>query len=170
MYCSGCGFVLPPGQGFCPQCGRPAAPPIPPVPGLEFELQNYAGKVKALAVVWYIFAGYSLLRALIWMGFANAFLSGPFGDWAREHWMHGGYPSNSFAMAIMQFGWLLISAEAVLALCTAWGLTKRASWGRIVAIVAAILSLIKFPFGTALGIWTLVVLLGYRNSTLYEQL
>ena len=38
------------------------------------------------------------------------------------------------------------------------------------AIVVAILSLIKFPFGTALGIWTLVVLIGYRNTTLYEQL
>jgi hypothetical protein len=40
----------------------------------------------------------------------------------------------------------------------------------VVAIVAAVLSLLKFPFGTALGIWTLVVLLGYQNTTLYEQL
>ena len=42
--------------------------------------------------------------------------------------------------------------------------------GPFVAIVAAILSLIKFPFGTAIGIWTLIMLLGYRNSSLYEQL
>ena len=47
---------------------------------------------------------------------------------------------------------------------------ERAPWGRVVAIVAAILCLLKFPFGTAMGIWTLIVLLGYRNSTLYEQL
>jgi hypothetical protein len=52
----------------------------------------------------------------------------------------------------------------------AWGLMERTPWGRILAIVVAILSLIQFPFGTALGIWTLAVLLGYRNSTLYEQL
>jgi hypothetical protein len=57
-----------------------------------------------------------------------------------------------------------------MALVAAWGLLERAQWGRIVAIVAAFLSLLKFPFGTALGIWTLVVLLGYRNTTLYEQL
>jgi hypothetical protein len=57
-----------------------------------------------------------------------------------------------------------------LALAAGWGLMERAPWGRIVAIVAAFLSLLRFPFGTALGIWTLVVLLGYRNSTLYEQL
>jgi hypothetical protein len=47
---------------------------------------------------------------------------------------------------------------------------ERSQWGRIVAIVAAFLSILKFPIGTALGIWTLVVLLGYRNTTLYDQL
>jgi hypothetical protein len=57
-----------------------------------------------------------------------------------------------------------------LALVAAWGLHERTQWGRIVAIVAAILNLVHPLFGTALGIWTLVVLLGYRNTTLYEQL
>ena len=52
----------------------------------------------------------------------------------------------------------------------AWGLHERTQWGRIFAIVIAFLSLLKFPFGTALGIWTLVLLLGYRNATLYRQL
>jgi len=47
---------------------------------------------------------------------------------------------------------------------------EHAQWGRLLAIVAAIFCLLKFPFGTALGIWTLVMLLGYRNSTLYDQL
>jgi len=47
---------------------------------------------------------------------------------------------------------------------------ERAAWGRILAIVVAFLTLIKFPFGTALAIFTLVILLGYRNSSLYEQL
>jgi hypothetical protein len=47
---------------------------------------------------------------------------------------------------------------------------QHAQWGRMVAIVAAIICLIKIPFGTAMGIWTLVMLLGYRNGTLYEQL
>jgi hypothetical protein len=46
---------------------------------------------------------------------------------------------------------------------------EQAPWARTVAIVAACLSLLKIPFGTALGIWTLVMLVGYRNATLYEQ-
>jgi hypothetical protein len=40
----------------------------------------------------------------------------------------------------------------------------------VAAIIAAVFSLLRFPFGTALAIWTLVLLLGYRNSTLYDQL
>jgi hypothetical protein len=57
-----------------------------------------------------------------------------------------------------------------LALAAGWGLMERAQWGRIVAIIAAFLCLLKVPIGTALGIWTLVTLLGYRNTTLYDQL
>jgi len=40
----------------------------------------------------------------------------------------------------------------------------------VVAIVAAFLNHLKSPFVTAHGIWTLVMLLGYRNTTLYDQL
>lgn len=70
----------------------------------------------------------------------------------------------------MHFIWIALLLRACLAVAAGWGLLEHTQWGRIVAIVAAILSLIRFPFGTALGIWTLIVLLGYRNSTLYEQL
>jgi ABC-type glycerol-3-phosphate transport system permease component len=71
---------------------------------------------------------------------------------------------------ILRFAWMAVVVRVGLAAVAGWGLYERAQWGRIVAIVAAILSLLRFPLGTALGIWTLVVLLGYRNSTLYEQL
>ena len=47
---------------------------------------------------------------------------------------------------------------------------ERSRWGRVLASVAAIFCMLKIPFGTAIGIWTLVLLLGYRNTTLYEQL
>jgi hypothetical protein len=72
--------------------------------------------------------------------------------------------------AFIYFIWIALLLRATLALAAAWGLMQHTQWGRLVAIVAAVLSLIKFPFGTAIGIWTLIVLLGYRNSSLYEQL
>jgi hypothetical protein len=174
MYCSGCGQEISPGQGFCSKCGRPAAPPVPPIPGLEFQLQNYAGKVKALAVVWFIYAGFSLLWGVAALIFANAFFSGHFGPWMHGPWGHepwaGNPPPEWFGPAILHFVWVLLAVRACLAAAAGWGLLKHAQWGRIMAIVMAFLSLLKFPFGTALGIWTLVTLLGYRNATLYERL
>jgi hypothetical protein len=165
MYCSGCGLVLAPGQGFCPKCGRPSAAPVPPVPGLEFQLQNYSGKVRALGVVWLIYAGVAFLTGIAALAFANAFLSGNYGPWAT-----GPFPQEWFGSAILRFAWVFLLVRAGLAVVAGWGLMEHTQWGRIVAIVAACLSLLKFPFGTAIGIWTLVVLLGYRNSTLYDQL
>lgn len=182
MYCSGCGQVLPQGQGFCPQCGRPAGPPIPPIPGafvpgvmpgFEFQLQNYAGRVKALAIVWFIYAGLSLVLGLAGLAFANAFLAGHFGAWmsgGMGNSMGGSMPHLWFWPAILRVAWVFLVLRSALAVIAGWGLLTRSEWGRIVAIVAAFLSLLKFPLGTALGIWTLVTLLGCRNSTLYSHL
>jgi hypothetical protein len=172
MFCSGCGQELPAGQPFCAHCGRPAAAPIPPVPGLQFQLVNYAGKVRTLSILWFIYAGLSLLLGIAGLTFAHAFLSNApwmHGPLANGPWAHSPFPPN-FLVFALHLAWELLVVRAVLGLVAGWGLMEHTSWGRIVAIVAAILSLLKFPFGTALGIWTLVMLLGFRNSTLYEQL
>jgi len=79
-------------------------------------------------------------------------------------------PPFWFGSALLHFAWVFLVLRAGLALAAGWGLLEQAPWGRIVAIVAAIFSLLRFPFGTAMGIWTLVMLLGYRNSTLYDRL
>lgn len=168
MYCSACGLALAPGQESCPKCGRPAMPPVPPMPGLEFQLENYAGKVRTLGVVWLVYAAFALLTGIIGLAFANAFLSGHFGPWMNGPWAHG--PMPPMWPAFLRFAWVFLLVRVGLAAVAGWGLLERAPWGRVVAIVAAILCLLKFPFGTAMGIWTLVVLLGYRNSTLYDQL
>ncbi|MGA7339499.1 MAG: zinc ribbon domain-containing protein [Terracidiphilus sp.] len=173
MFCSGCGQALAPGQAFCAQCGRPSAGIIPPVPGLQFQLENYAGKVRTLSIFWFIYAALLLLVGIAGLAFAHAFLNGApwmHGPWMNAPWMNGPFPPNFLGPALMHLIWAATLVRAAIAFAAGWGLMERTQWGRIVAIVAAILSLIKFPFGTALGIWTLVMLLGYRNSTLYEQL
>jgi len=170
MYCSGCGLALTPGQAICPQCGRPATAPVPPVPGMEFQLQNYAGKIKTLGIVWFIYAGLSLARGIVALAFADAFLSGRFGPWMQGPWGDGALPPMWFGPALLHFAWMFLVVRACLAVVAGWGLLQHTPWGRIVAIVAAFLCMLKFPLGTAMGIWTLVMLLGYRNATLYEQL
>ncbi len=165
MFCSGCGNALAPGQAFCAQCGRPSAAVIPPIPGLQFQLQAYSGKIRVLAIFWFVYAGLALLTGFAGLAFFHAFLSGEFGQW-----MHGPPPPLFMGHFLLQFVWVILVARVALAVCAGWGLMQHAQWGRMVAIVAAIFSILKFPLGTAMGIWTLVVLLGYRNGTLYEQL
>jgi hypothetical protein len=140
------------------------------VPGLVYQLEAYASKVKALSIVWLIYAALSAAWGLAGLVFANAFFSGQFGPWMHGPWGHGPYPPQMLGPVLMRFAWLAVVARAGLALVAGWGLYEHAQWGRIVAIVAAVLCLLKFPLGTALGIWTLVLLIGYRNTTLYEQL
>jgi zinc-ribbon domain len=170
MYCSGCGQGLQPGQTFCPQCGRPVTVAPPPVPGLQFELVNYAAKIRALSTVWFIYAGLNLVLSFAGMAFARFFMRNGMAPWGHGPWMNGPIRPEWFGPIVLQFIWLFVVLWSVFLFAVGWGLIRREPWGRIVAIVAAFLNLFKFPFGTALGIWTLIVLMGYRNQTLYEQL
>jgi hypothetical protein len=166
MFCSTCGHALVPGQPVCQQCGRPVAiAPIPPVPGFQFELTSYSSKLRALAVVWYIYGGLTIALGLIAMAVVDTWFSGRF-----HHWIRGPVPPLWLGPAILHFAWLFTIARAVLALAAGWGLMERQPWGRVVAIISAVFAIIHFPpFGLALAIWTFVILVGYRNTTLYEH-
>jgi len=173
MFCSGCGHALETGQAVCPQCGRPTAapppPPAPPVPNLAFELTNYSNRLRALSTVWFIYGGLVILTGVIGLSMANSFLNGN-GPWMRGPWAHSFPFGPGFGPALIHFAWVMIIIRAGLAFIAGWGLMEHAPWGRVVAIVAAFLCILKIPFGTAIAIWTLVTLLGYRNTTLYDQL
>jgi hypothetical protein len=136
---------------------------------MAFEVATYATRVRALSTVWFIYGGLVLITGLIGLSFASSFFNGGFGPWM--HGMHGEFPFGpDFGRTMFRFAWVMVILRASLAFVAGWGLMERTSWGRVVAIVAAFLSILKIPFGTALAIWTLVTLLGYRNTTLYDQL
>jgi hypothetical protein len=61
----------------------------------------------------------------------------------------------------------LIVADAVIGLAAGWGLLQRKSWARMLAIVLGHLNLLAVPFGTALGIYTLWVLLPAESKREY---
>jgi hypothetical protein len=144
------------------------APAVPSVPGFQFQLESYAGKVKLLGIFWFVYAGLSLVLGFAGLAFAHAFFFGS--PWISGPWAHGPLPPEWFGPAFLHLVWIALIVRSGLAVAAGWGLMEHAQWGRIVALVAAFLCLLKFPLGTALGIWTLVLLLGYRNSTLYDQL
>lgn len=60
----------------------------------------------------------------------------------------------------------IVSAPGIIA---GWGLLQYRPWSRILSIILGILNLFGFPVGTLLGIYTLIVLLDDRSSTLFEN-
>lgn len=170
MYCSGCGLALASGQAVCPKCGRPALTPVPPMPGLALQLQSYAGNVRALGIVWLIYAAVALVTGILALSFASAFFSGHLAPWIYGPWGRTPMLPLWLGTLSLRLGWVILTVRVMLAAGAGFGLLERSQWGRGVAIAAAIVNIYKFPFGMAMGIWTLVMMLGYRNSTLYEQL
>ena len=65
---------------------------------------------------------------------------------------------------------IFLLGSAVLSVLAGWGLLERQPWARTLAIVLGCLSLIKVPFGTALGIYTMWVLLPAASEEEYRQL
>jgi hypothetical protein len=54
---------------------------------------------------------------------------------------------------------LLMVVLAVPGLVAGYGLLKRRSWARVLAIVVGFLGLVNFPLGTAIGVYTFWVLM-----------
>ena len=63
---------------------------------------------------------------------------------------------------------VFLAALAVPGLLAGYGLLTRKTWGRVLAVVVAVLGLIHFPIGTAIGIYALWVLLQTSATEYFE--
>ena len=64
----------------------------------------------------------------------------------------------------------VLAMFGVLHLVLAYGLFERESWAWMLGLVMGFLALLRFPLGTALGIYTLWVLLPEESGTEYDLL
>jgi hypothetical protein len=170
MYCSACGQPMDASQTTCQRCGRQSAPmaSYAPVASVAYQSNRVHRHMQALAILW---IGYSLWILLHW-AIAVGVLSGALTHWAHHSRAFGGFDEFPFFHA----AWLVplitvfLVGRAILCLVTGIGLLRRASWARILALVAAFLALIHPIGGTILGIYTLWVLLPAASGQEYEQM
>jgi hypothetical protein len=105
-----------------------------------------------------------LMGVAWWMIFRRLIFDGgwPFGNWdpGFRSLLWGGMFSTGILLAV--FG--------VIHLLLAWGLYERQPWARVLGIVVACLAMIRIPFGTALGIYTLWVLLPESSRREYDEM
>jgi hypothetical protein len=64
---------------------------------------------------------------------------------------------------------LLVGVFAILEIAAGMGIRRRAGWGRILGFVNSVLSLSSMPLGTALGIFTFVVLLDKDAAAEFDR-
>jgi hypothetical protein len=126
--------------------------------------------MRTLGVLWCIYAGYRVLTGIA----ASVFMLGMAHSGFLERFgADRSFPFASFAPmmgGIATMVMIMTIGGAALALLTGIALLNRKSWGRTLAIVAAVLALIKIPLGTGLGIYTLWVLVPARSGVEYDAL
>ena len=79
-------------------------------------------------------------------------------------------PPTAFLRPLLSVIGFFILAKAAVGFLTGWGLMQRDSWARILAIVMAFIALFNVPFGTAIGVYTLWVLLPRESEREYEAI
>ncbi len=151
MFCDRCGTRLDPSQSFCPSCGKSTGGAAPLVPYPKGRVANH---VRLLGVLWLASSALHLIPGLFLVAF----------------FPHVAPDVPYFVIEILRSIGFLMVAVAVLGLMAGWGLLERHPWARMLAIILGVLNLINAPFGTALGIYTLWVLLPSSSELEYEQL
>jgi hypothetical protein len=107
--------------------------------------------MQPLGIIWIMYGVYRMVAGLV-------------GAFVLHGLTRGGMFSEAPAFLPQLMGSLVpvIATISIImglgAIAAGYGILSRSSWGRIVAIVFGVLALLKIPFGTALGIYTLWVL------------
>lgn len=158
MFCTTCGNAITPEQVLCSKCGSPTSVGI-----MRGGGRRVADHVQLLGILHIVYSALICIPGLVMI-----FISKIFFGWLIQFAPHN--PPPFFVAPLISFiGWLLLIRGAI-GVAAGIGLLQRAPWARIWALIMGFLSLISFPFGTALGIYTIWVLLAAGAEQEYSRL
>jgi hypothetical protein len=154
MFCDQCGTQLEASQ--CSQCGKE-------IKGLAALAGPRLGRVQAhlrlLGIFWLALSALDAVFGVVAIILANSLFS---------RWGPRGIPL--FLHPLMAGIGIFSCVKAGLGFLAGWGLLNHQPWARLLAIVLGVISLFfHIPFGTALGVYTLWVLLPAASEAEYES-
>ena len=151
MFCNSCGTQLSESATFCSRCGKSiGTTPLMPRQG------RIAGHVRLLGILWLAISAFRLIPGLFLMAFASTRLFPP--------------DVPEFVRALMPAIGIVFLFIAGIGIAIGCGLLARQPWARMLAIVFGALSLVDIPFGTAIGVYTLWVLLPAESEQEYRSM
>jgi hypothetical protein len=160
MFCDGCGTTVQPGQAFCSRCGKQIVGPVT----VMQERGRVQGHLHLLGILWLAISAFNTIGGVILYVIANTLF-------AHLHEM-GAPPQTpaGFLRSLLSVIGILILAKAACGFIAGWGLLQREPWARVIALVLGFISLFNIPFGTAVGVYTLWVLLPAQSQQEYDAM
>ncbi len=161
MFCDGCGAAVQAGQGFCSRCGKQIVGTIAVMPSHVGRVEEH---IHLLGILWLAISALNVLGGLVLIIIGNTLFA---------HMREMGVPTEvprGFLTVLMSTIGIFVLAKAAVGFLAGWGLLQREAWGRILALVLAFISLFNVPFGTAIGVYTLWVLLPAPSQKEYDAM
>jgi len=161
MFCDGCGSAVQAGQAFCSRCGKQIVGPV-------ISMQPRRGRVEEhvhlLSILWLAMSAFNSIGGVVLYIVANTLL-------AHLHEM-GAPPEapTGFLRPLLSVIAIFILTKAACGFLTGWGLMRHEPWARVMALVLSFISLFNVPFGTAIGVYTMWVLLPSQSQQEYDTL
>jgi len=161
MFCDGCGGAVQPGQGFCPNCGKQILGSI--------AISRAAGRVQQhthlLGILWLAISAFNAIGGVVLLLLGTTF----FPHLREMDKVPPDAPIGFLVSLFMVLG-VLVLGKAACGFIAGWGLMKYEPWARVMALVLAFISLFNIPFGTAVGVYTMWVLLPGESQMEYDAL
>ncbi len=156
MFCDGCGATVQPGQAFCSKCGKQIVGPV--------LMQQRPGRVQGhlhlLAIFWFAISAFNAIIGVVLYILANTLLA-----------PGGAAGAPVFLRPLLSVVAIIVLGGSALGFSAGWGLMHREPWARTLVLVLAFLVLfINIPVGTAVGVYTMWVLLPGQSQEEYDVL
>jgi zinc-ribbon domain len=157
MFCDQCGTQLEVNQKFCSRCGKEVHGALTFAAPRQGRVQAH---IRLLGILWLALSAFEAMSGIVGIVLASSIFSH---DWGIR-----GLPL--FLQPLIRGFALFSLVKAAGGFFAGWGLLNRQPWARPLAIALGIVSLfIHIPFGTALGVYTLWVLLPAHSEQEYEK-
>jgi len=158
MYCDGCGIAVQPGQAFCSRCGQQIVGVTGAVAAMAARTTRVQSHVHFVGILWLAISAFNVVGGVVLYIVDNTIFAP--GRSAGPAFVH----PLLFVIAIFVLG------KSALGFIAGWGLMQREGWARMLALVLAFISLFNIPFGTAIGVYTMWVLLPANSEEEYQTL